>query len=173
MGYSIVVGEKSKNNCLDDMINDAKEDSYEIYIDSIEYVAKPESLDTAPAFGEPTDNMNQRWPSYISWYAFIYSAGLNEIFFDDNDNLIGRHPGYIEITTEIYEDIKSKYIRFKMQNKGAIASFEDEDFEKYDKISYIKNYKIPINNTLARFEWLMFWLDYSMEKYESTIISNT
>ena len=33
--------------------------------------AKKEHHDIAPAFGEPTDYSNQRWPSYTAWEDFL------------------------------------------------------------------------------------------------------
>ena len=174
MGYSFTVGEKVKNDNFDDIIKDAIADGYsEEDCETRLYTAKSETSDDAPAYDEPTDHMNQRWPSYTSWAAFLYTSNLNDLFLEGNDNLIGEHPGYIDITPELYKEIQWKYTRFKMQNKGSIPSFEDEDFEKYDKILYYKDYEIPVNHTLARFDWLMYWLDYSMNKYDEVIMSNT
>jgi len=174
MGYTIIIGEKIKNPNFDELLKDGEEDGYDLnYFRNEEYVAKTETSKDSPAFGEPTDFMNQRWPSYTSWAAFLYTSGLNDIFFDNNDNLIGGHPGYFEITDDIYQKINDKYTRFKMQNKGAIASFEDDDLEKFDKIIYFKDYKIPVNHTLARFQWFIYWLEKSKKNYDSVVISNT
>ena len=169
MGYTLTIGQKIKNNNIQDIIDDAKEDGYEPDIESREFEAKTESSDNAPAFGEPTDYMNQRWPTYTSWYTFLYTAELNNIFLDDNDRLKGEHPGYINITEEIYNEIKEKYTLFKMRYRTAVPSFDIESEQNV----YSEGYKSPANHVLARFEWLIYWLDYSMKKYDEVVLSNT
>jgi hypothetical protein len=166
MGYNLTIGQKINNP-----IFIAEELDYTF--EDIFFIAKTESLSSAPAFGEPTDKMNQRWPSYTSWHSFLFSSGLQDIFLDEDNRLIGGHPGYFNISSLIYEQIKDKYLSFKSKFKGAIPSFKEKDLEIYNKSIDYKGNPVPINYTLARFEWLMFWLEYSMNKYDSVVISNT
>ena len=61
---------------------------------------RPEKHPNAPAFGEPTDRTNARWPSYTAWAQFILEAGLPQ-------DLIGEdHPGNRVITEELYQTVK-------------------------------------------------------------------
>jgi len=35
--------------------------------------------DDAPAFDEPTDYTNDRWPSYTAWWGFVRACGLDAL----------------------------------------------------------------------------------------------
>lgn len=84
MGYTIKIGQ-----AVLEVYGDT-------YIVSVEDVEHP----NAPAFGEPTDYTNARWPSYTAWSRFILEAGLDL-------HLIGEdHPGNRVITEELYQTVK-------------------------------------------------------------------
>ena len=74
------------------------------------------SLDNAPAFGEPTDNMNERWPSYSSWGNAMRFLNLEDLMFNETNGLMRRHPG-------IY--------RLRKKHKAAIDKAYKEFYEKY------------------------------------------
>ena len=78
MGYTIKIGQAVLEVCGD------------TYIVSVEDVEHP----NAPAFGEPTDYTNARWPSYTAWSRFILEAGLD------------LHIGNRVITEELYQTVK-------------------------------------------------------------------
>lgn len=46
--------------------------------------------DDAPAFDEPTDYTNARWPSYTAWWGFVRECGLDALF---KNELLAEHPG--------------------------------------------------------------------------------
>lgn len=50
----------------------------------------------APAFGEPTDYTNERWPSYTAWWGFVRACGLDAMF----TSLLDPHPGINALTPD-------------------------------------------------------------------------
>lgn len=120
------------------------------------------ALTNAPAFGEPTDNSNERWPSYTSWHNFTRFVGLEDLFFsvDREDRLINEHPGHVVITQQHKKEIDEAYGAFykKYPNcKAGVSENEDSPEE---------------NAQAARFEWLKFWVDWALENCEIPIFYN-
>lgn len=74
MGYTITIGQLEIRKEPEDGLDCA----------CISFGAEGVYHDNAPAFGEPTDHENQRWPSYSSWSDFLQNAGLYDIFFYDS-----------------------------------------------------------------------------------------
>ena len=68
MGYTLKIGEL-------DIEFDQDEDYPAIFL-SAKLVSHPD----APAYGEPTDYENQRWPSYTSWSEFCKKAEIYNLF---------------------------------------------------------------------------------------------
>ena len=63
MGYNLAIGE-AEVDWSEDMVR----------IDAVTV-----KLDEAPAFGEPTDHTNTRWPSYTSWSNFCKAMDITDI----------------------------------------------------------------------------------------------
>lgn len=55
--------------------------------------------DNAPAFDEPTDYTNERWPSYTAWAEFCDESGLKSLFYGEG-GLLASHPGIVPLTDE-------------------------------------------------------------------------
>lgn len=95
MGYDITIGELK----VDKYPEEALEGS------GLFFTAKSETHKDAPAFGEPTDYTNSRWPSYSAWSNFADYVGLADVLFDYRGNLVGGHPGVRLLTPEILAKI--------------------------------------------------------------------
>jgi len=146
MGYNITIG-KPYTYIVDEETGETRTE------------AETVEREDAPAYGEPTDYMNERWPSYSAWADFLDFTGLSKVFFEEGTHsLKGGHPGFIEITDEIYSEIKEIYRKYKVKHPFATPTFETEKFNDMH---------------LARFEWLMFWLNHSFKNNKKTIVSNT
>ena len=72
MGYTLTIGENINGD-----------------IETVRHV-------DAPAFGEPTDYTNARWPSYTAWWGFVRATGLDACF----KRLLTPHPGIQPLTKE-------------------------------------------------------------------------
>ena len=114
MGYSLTIGEA----CFEvDKVGDDKwiasvQDEY------IRVTAESVNLPEAPAFGEPTDHTNERWPSYTAWYDFCEAVDLLPAFYyvDENHNvgdIRGGHPGFFPITPAFKEEVDNAYDNWK------------------------------------------------------------
>ncbi|WP_277967074.1 hypothetical protein [Pantoea trifolii] len=148
MGYSFTIGnlevEKEPENGLDS--------------DCISFSAKGVKLAGSPAFGEPTDETNQRWPSYSSWSNFLDSVGLYEVFFNENGHLIGGHPGVRLVTKEMVDVVSNKRSELEEANPALKADF---------------NTGRVIDGYYCRLIWLDYWLKWSFENCETPVIANS
>ena len=134
--------------------------------------AEAKTLPNAPAFGEPTDNSNSRWPSYTAWHDFTKFAGLYDLFFnkerEDPECLLKEHPGYTVITKEHQKEINRLYKLFYIKYPNCKAGFSPNATDFADDPNW------PIENSYAvRFEWLKFWIDWALENCEIPIFYNS
>ena len=157
MGYSISIG----NLIIE---TDEDEEGYEHY--SAELVRH----DEAPAYGEPTDFENQRWPSYGSWFDSMKTLGLVDLIFNvrnkgagfitvdgvDYPPLLESHPGYMEIKKQHLEYLEDKLNKYRLLNLNAVAGFGDNQ-----------------DGALARGEWLLYWVKWAVENCEKPTLVNT
>lgn len=67
------------------------------------YVVEAVRHDCAPAFGEPTDYTNARWPSYTAWADTAREAGLQELMLE---YLVKPHPGCVRLRQEHLDEIQ-------------------------------------------------------------------
>lgn len=121
MGYEIIIGERIKHS------------------KSVERVW----LIEAPADGVPTDNTNQRWPSYAGWHEFTEQTGLLDMFFDKKVGIMRSHPGIFKITKDHQAQVNQA-----IENYGS-------------------------DHQLARLKWLKFWIDWAIENCENPSIQNS
>jgi len=86
MGYDLTIGEAEfkVDKVGDDFVDNIQEECIRVTVAEIKH-------DNAPAFGEPTDYTNVRWPSYSSWAIFCEFAELEHVFYemDEHDNCTG------------------------------------------------------------------------------------
>lgn len=170
MGYSLTIGEYSSTT--------ENEDGEEYTYHKCDVV----SNDDAPAFGEPTDYENQRWPSYTSWHNAMRELDMMDLMFDERNGgngffywdgkrhfpLLLEHPGMCEITQAHVEYAENKLREYKEKYPTHRAEYPPP-----------KPYAVPIfgdlyrsedyvddpeyDGALCRGEWLVYWLRWAFE----------
>ena len=162
MGYSLTIGEAvfDVDEVGDDEWTENVQDEY------IRVTAESVRRDDAPAFDEPTDYTNERWPSYSAWFDFCEQVDLLPAIFsmDDNDNctgsLRGGHPGFFPITKAFKAAVDEAYDNWKERYPNVVASYAD--YETH-----------PENGAMCRLEWLKYWTDWALENCKMPIFANT
>ena len=100
---------------------------------------KTVELPDAPAFDEPTDRTNSRWPSYTSWGNFCRELKIVDVMFcsDNCDQaagwfevdgttrfpLMSEHPGVAPITTDHLIYIEAAVARYMSTFPDHIAQY--------------------------------------------------
>lgn len=146
MGYTIIIGEM-------DIEYDQDLNRPYTFIS-----AKEKRLENAPAFGEPTDYTNQRWPSYSSWEMFAKFVGLEDLFFDKMNVLclIKSRPGYTPLTITHKKIVDEVYDKFKKKYPNVKAKFDASDENRW----------------FCRLVWLKFWIDWALVNCERPVFYN-
>lgn len=157
MGYTLKIGKP--------LVNVDKKYNY-VSID-----VELEKKDDAPAYDEPTDYENQRWPSYTSWHNFCEFVGLSNMFYDDEIGLIREHPGEMPILETHKNQIDEALKRFRVKYPNAKAGYSPKI--DYSNNVFEDNEWPEENNWLVRLEWLKYWVDYSLSNYDNPIFKNT
>jgi hypothetical protein len=125
--------------------------------------------DDAPAYGEPTDCENQRWPSYRAWYESMESLGLLHIMFDSKNGgldetkingntrypLMSEYSRAAPITIEHVEEVERRLAAYKAKHPDHVAQYAPLD-PRYDPV-------------LRRGEWLAYWLRWAVENCERPV----
>lgn len=152
MGYSLAIGEAVTEVSPEDEYGDGY----------VSIVVEEVRHDDAPAFGEPTDYTNERWPSYTSWSNFAEFAGLTDILYNPkaNGDIRGGHPGHFLITEKFKADVDAAMDRYMEKYPDAVASFENVEDRRHD-------------GELCRFIWLQYWTDWALENCKTPIFTNT
>lgn len=148
MGYSITIGEL--------LIETYPEEAMEC--SGLRFSAKSEWHDSAPAYGEPTDFTNDRWPSYSAWFDFAERSGVRELLFDSGGNLIGGHPGVRLITKDMLDAVVAA--RLKMESNP------------HPPQPTMENYTAE-NGAYCRLLWLEYWMQWSLENCKTPVIANS
>ena len=138
MGYTLTIGQLETSWNTDDGLESTIRNS-----------EKEKHLKTAPAYGEPTDHTNSRWPSYSAWHNFARFVELEDFFYSKETGLLRNHPGCIPLSVKHKEIVDKAYKDF---------------YEKY----------WPEENTWAvRLEWLKFWIDWALENCDKPVFYNS
>ncbi len=161
MGYNLSIGEA--------------EIEYDIYEDDhreslVRVGVKSERHDDAPAFGEPTDYTNARWPSYTQWHEFCKLTQLKDVFYQGND-FCGGHPGVFPITKNFQHLLHLALKAHKMRYPKTVASYERES-EITENGSYTEN-DFMADGCMCRLEWLIYWTDWALENCDKPVFCNT
>jgi hypothetical protein len=128
-------------------------------------------LDNAPAFGEPTDYTNSRWPSYTSWHNFSRFVNLEDLFYNKETGLIRQHPGCFKLTQEHKEIIDKAYSDFYQKYPNCKPGYSPNIDEKngiYEDKSWSEE-----KSWAVRLEWLKFWVDWSLENCSEPVFYNS
>jgi hypothetical protein len=158
MGYTLTIGE-AKLREHDPL--DCDGELIARYV--VEHVSHPD----APAFGEPTDRTNSRWPSYSVWRDFARDVGLEDFFYCKERGLIRSHPGCFLLQGHHLEEIRAARLRRQGSNGGRPPGFWDEDEKTHQ---YIDNGNDP---ELARLIWLEYWVNWALSDCKVPAIANS
>lgn len=148
MGYTITIGQLRVDKSPDDGLD----------CSCMRFDADGVKHDGAPAFGEPTDHTNERWPSYSAWSNFLKAVDLYGVFYYGSGHLIGGHPGIRLVTQELVSAVSSALTGYRERNPGVEAAFNEGD----ERCGY-----------LCRLIWLDYWLRWSIENCETPVIANS
>jgi len=158
MGYSITIGEFEISENPDDGID----------CSCLSFGAESKEIDSAPAFGEPTDRCNMRWPSYSVWSDCLEHAGMKDLFFCEQGHLIGGHPGVRLITSELYSEFTDRKVAFEAKYPKVEATYGNQ------KSNFEGDPDNPeCNSTYCRIIWLDYWLSWALRTCNTPVIANS
>lgn len=162
MGYTLKIGEIFVRKELMDE-DDQKTAYFHTGVISEEHK-------NAPAFGEPTDRQNSRWPSYTAWSNFCDFVGLEDLFYNKEYGILREHPGCVPLTQSHKEEIDKALENFKKKYPKAIPSYSTN----------VKNIMLEEdptwpeeNNFMVRLVWLKYWVDWALENCENPAFYNS
>lgn len=147
MGYSITIGELEVIKQPDDGIES----------DCLSFSAKHVRHDGAPAFGDPTDYTNSRWPAYGVWEDALRQFKLADTFYTDRGNLIGGHPGVRLVTKDLADTVSMALSLYRLN---------------HPEVNPAHNVSDEASN-LARVVWLDYWLRWALENCETPVVANS
>ena len=170
MGYTLRIGELQVS-----YENDESEPR-------IALTARPESHDDAPAFGEPTDHSNQRWPSYTAWAEFARDFGLYSLFYGTevggkyqvrDDALIAQHPGCVPLTERHRREINAALGAFKERHPDATPKFGRPPPEGVHPFMWEDPDNPEENGKMTRIVWLAYWVNWALDNCSQPVFENT
>lgn len=177
MGYSLSIGEA---------VIDWSSDMVRIGVDRQRH-------DDAPAFGEPTDHTNSRWPSYSSWANFCEAVGITKPMLNSRNGgvdefqvgdewvycLMPTHPGCAPITSTHLKLIEDAVAAYKKRHPDHIAKYPPpkpgakpilgHDLYRDEDLVQDERY----DGNLCRAEWLLYWMRWAVENCEKPVFVNT
>lgn len=158
MGYTLSIGQLIK---ITDICENAVYQLYE---------TEEVKLDSAPAFGEPTDYTNQRWPSYSSWASAMHFVGLYNFMLNDKTGILKEHPGFVRLKSLHKKIIDRAYKKFYRKYPNAKAGYGDKENELFAE----EDANFPKENRYAvRLEWLKFWVDWALLNCSEPVFQNS
>lgn len=145
MGYTLMIGEYAPEFIDEDGQT------------CILQACRKERHEGAPAHGEPTDNTNERWPSYTTWLEFSRFMKLQPLFAE----LLREHPGCVPLV-----------LRHKRAVDAAVQRMQWEypDMEPGFSTGYSEGDPRPY---LARLSWLSYWIDWALENCQHPVFYNS
>lgn len=158
MGYTLKIGE---------LTSEIVKEGLESYINNNVVCV---SNDKAPAFDEPTDYMNERWPSYTSWHSAMYFVGLEDFMYNKESGLLRRHPGCFPLVVEHKEIIDKAYQEFYKKYPNCKAGYSPKELADFT----VEDKDWPEeNNWACRLEWLKYWVDWALENCKNPVFYNS
>lgn len=164
MGYTLKIGEL-------DIEFDQDEDYPAIFL-SAKLVSHPD----APAYGEPTDYENQRWPSYTSWSEFCKKAEIYNLFFGEDDRedaLLAAHPGCVPLTERHRRDVNEALDKWKKKYPSAVPTYGKKCPEGENPFFWTDESNPEENGQMCRLVWLHYWVNWALDNCERPVFSNT
>lgn len=165
MGYTLGIGEL-------DIEYDNEENEPRIVLS-----ARGEAHDNAPAFGEPTDHENQRWPSYTTWANFCRFTELYELFYGKNveqewvreDALLAYHPGCVPLTEKHRKEINEALDAYRIKYPKAVPTYGNtlDKILKPDLDNPEENWQMP------RLIWLHYWVNWALDNCKRPVFKNS
>ena len=152
MGYTLAIGEKRS----------IQEDDGSTYYD-VERIFH----NKAPAFGEPTDHTNQRWPSCSTWKKFSEFTGLVNLFYDKDNGLINASKDGVVLIRQIHKkqiDLALEVITDRFPNAFAGYSPKVDDILVHSDPDWPE-----ANEWLVRLHWLKYWVDWALENCKEPV----
>lgn len=176
MGYNLSIGEA---------ILDWSEDVVRIDCAGV-------TLPDAPAFGEPTDHTNQRWPSYSAWADFCDTLGIRDLMFnvrnggagsffwegEHHEPLITEHPGAAPITSAHLAFVEAALAKYRQQYPDHIAQYPPPKPDAKPVMGSCYRQEDLVDDprfdpTLCRAEWLVFWLRWALANCKQPVFVNS
>lgn len=148
----------------------------------IELVAEGVRHDAAPAFGEPTDHENQRWPSYSSWADFARDAGIHSLFFGKdqdgskwvrNDDLLSQHPGCVPLTERHRREVNDALAEWKRKYPDATPTYGKPAPEGTHPLMWADPDNPEENGKMVRLVWLHYWVNWALDNCKQPVFQNT
>lgn len=170
MGYTLTIGELE----------------VEVQDEYVRLDAEGVKRDDAPAYGEPTDHTNSRWPSYTGWADFCRDAGIEPLFygtgwqgpdrrygecpedFHRERPLLSEHPGAAPITEKDAAYVEAALAAYKAAHPNAVPGFSEDMSGKP-----LPEAGPNLDGNLVRFEWLAYWLRWAVENCERPVVANS
>ena len=161
MGYTLQIGELETSMHSGDYLEIEEMNSFRQEVVSI-------SHDDAPTFGESTDCMNSRWPSYTSWAIFYRFFDLEELFHDEDYGFLRQHPGCVPITQFHKSIIDDAYEKYKKNYPNSTPGYSGKQLDDVEDDDW------PEENSLgARLVWLKYWVDWALKNCEVPAFYNS
>lgn len=144
MGYTITIGELRVD--ADPSVGTDE--------DGIWMTADGVTNEDAPAFGEPTDHSNSRWPSYSAWADTMRDVGLYEHFFYGG-TLLGGHPGVRLVTPALVSVVSTALDTYRYSHDESPA------------------FGTNVGANLCRLIWLDYWMRWAISNCKVPVIANS
>jgi hypothetical protein len=179
MGYNLAIGEAEV---------DWSEDMVRIDVVTVK-------LDEAPAFGEPTDHTNTRWPSYTSWSNFCKNMGITDIVLNRRNGgcdefelpdetyvtcLMPEHPGVAPVTQKHLDYIEAKVNEYKAKHPDHRAEYPPPKPDAVPMVPGTTMYRSEdlvsdprYDGDLCRAEWLLFWMRWAIANCKKPVFFNS
>lgn len=134
-------------------------------------VASATHPDAPAGVNDANPRANYRWPSYSTWSDFARAVGLYELFFDKEIGLIRAHPGIVPLLPKHRTEIDAALARWRAMHPDAVPRFADPlPGHPFGVVPHPMN---GPNATLARLEWLAWWVGWALDNCEHPAFENT
>jgi hypothetical protein len=115
-----------------------------------------------------------RHPGYLQWREFTRQAGLEDMFYNEFDGLLRRHPGCFLLTQDHLTKVRAaleiarrKYPNDPIGFPVRTENESEEDFERREEEC------TEGTGALVRLTWLEFWIDAALKHCERPAFYNS